>query len=159
MSGNPSPNGNPSWSDLDQTQIIQRVMEESTDRLRVDAQVSAVITDVEISSSQSSIAVGNPGNSNTLNVNSDGSIDVDVVLNSGTDSITTVPTNYIVQMDTSSSSTQYVGKAAPGTANSSAGWLIAQLSISSSGISVLYANGSGTSFNQIWNNRASLSYS
>src|SRR5271166_4671363 len=86
MSGNP-PNGNLSWSNLDQNQIIQRAFEESTDRLRVDAEVTAVVGDVVINSSTSSVTIGNPNNSNTLNVNADGSIDVDVILTSQADSI------------------------------------------------------------------------
>lgn len=86
QSGNP-PNGNPQWSDLDMSQIIQRAFEESTDRLRVDAEVSAVIGEVVIDASTSSVAIGDRNTGNLLKVNADGSIDADVILNAATDNV------------------------------------------------------------------------
>jgi len=52
------------------------------------------------------------------------------------------------------------GRAASGRLSSEAKWQIQQFSYDSSSllISILWANGSGK-FNQIWDNRASLSYS
>ncbi len=81
---------NPNPSLLSQQQIIQRVMDSDNDRLRVDAVVTATIGDLIIKSDESNITIGNPNNGNTLNVHNDGSIDVNVVLDSSTDSITTV---------------------------------------------------------------------
>lgn len=46
---------NPDPSNLDQNQILQRVMDNSNDRLRVDAEVTAVIGSVEIDSTTSSV--------------------------------------------------------------------------------------------------------
>lgn len=54
----------------------------------------------------------------------------------------------------------YMGNAAPGTPTSSALWKIVKLSYDGNNnvTSILYAGGS-PSFNQVWDNRASLSYS
>lgn len=51
----------------------------------------------------------------------------------------------------------YIGYAAPGSLTSAAKWQICKLD-SSSGVALTYANGSGN-YNQVWDNRASLSYS
>lgn len=70
---------NPNRSDLDQQQIIQRAFDESKDRLRVDAEISASIIappglEVSISATDDNIAIRNSNNSNELEINSDGSI-------------------------------------------------------------------------------------
>ena len=54
----------------------------------------------------------------------------------------------------------YYGAAAPGTPSSTALWQIVQMSYDGNSqlISVLYANGS-FNYGQIWDNRATLSYS
>ena len=73
------PNG-PPYSLLDQQQILQRSFEESSDRLRVDAQVSAVI-------SATDTTIKDFSTSNHLVVNPDGSIDVNAILSASTDNI------------------------------------------------------------------------
>lgn len=75
-------------SHLDANQCIQGAYDENASRLRVDATITATVADVIIHSSESSITIGNPNNGNTLNVHADGSIDVNTILNSGTDSVT-----------------------------------------------------------------------
>lgn len=62
--------------------------------------------------------------------------------------------------DVTTTSVTYVGKATIGTATSSALWQIKKLDESSTPVtlSVKWAGG-GASFNQVWDNRASLSYS
>ena len=75
QSGNP-PDGNLNWSDLDVPQIIQRAFEESTDRIRVDAEVT--IGSVILDASTSSIAIGDQSSGHLMNVNADGSINVDI---------------------------------------------------------------------------------
>jgi hypothetical protein len=68
---------NPSPSKLDSTQILQRVMDESEDRLRVDADITideATII-VETSYLTDSMAIGDPVTDNILKINSDGSLD------------------------------------------------------------------------------------
>lgn len=54
----------------------------------------------------------------------------------------------------------YIGMAAQGSSKASAVWLVRNLTFDSNNnvTNILYANGS-QAFNQIWNNRASLSYS
>ncbi len=74
-------------SNLDANQIIQRVMDESTDRLRVDAIVTATIADVIINSAESSIAIGDQNTGNLMTVNADGSINTDVILASTSDNV------------------------------------------------------------------------
>jgi hypothetical protein len=68
------------YTNLDQNQILQRSFDESQDRLRVDAEVTAVIGTVECvidASSGDNISISD-GN-DTLGVNPDGSINVNVV--------------------------------------------------------------------------------
>lgn len=59
--------------------------------------------------------------------------------------------------DTTTANTTYIGKAAIGAATSSAVWQISKLD-TSSGLIKTWADGD-TLFNNIWDNRASLSYS
>lgn len=73
------PNG-PGYSQLDMQQILQRSFEEAQDRLRVDAQVTAVISTLDTT-------IKDFGTGDHLQVNPDGSIDVNVVLNAATDNI------------------------------------------------------------------------
>lgn len=73
----------PTPSKLDQQQIIQAVHDESTGRLRVDAQISASIIappgiEVSILASSDNIAIRNSNNNNELLVNPDGSINTDI---------------------------------------------------------------------------------
>lgn len=69
---------NPNKSLLDQTQIMQRVMDESTDRLRVDASVTATIGDIKIDAEESDIAIKDRVTDNLLAIESDGSINANV---------------------------------------------------------------------------------
>jgi len=53
----------------------------------------------------------------------------------------------------------YKGEASPGTAVSSAAWRIQKISFQADGdVEILFADGD-TSFDNVWDNRASLSYS
>lgn len=60
------------------------------------------------------------------------------------------------KVDTASSTVTYVGKAAPGSATSSAVWQIKKID-TSSGVDIKWA-ASGL-FTQVWDNRAGLTYS
>lgn len=87
-------------------------------------------------------------NSNSLYVNSDGSIN------------TKNPKNIIrIDMD-GGSNPVYIGEASAGTASSSAYWRIKKITwdVNSNPLSVLFADGN-TNYDNIWDNRASLSYS
>ena len=56
------------------------------------------------------------------------------------------------------SSTSYLGDAEVGSSESAPRWRIQKLQFASGGVTILFANGS-TEFNQVWADRASLSYS
>lgn len=76
---------NTPYTTLDQNQILQRSFEESEDRLRVAAEVTATLGTVECvidASSGDNIAIANQNGSNFLAVNPDGSLNVNVVTTS-----------------------------------------------------------------------------
>ena len=67
-------------------------------------------------------------------------------------------TPYSVVVDEADATTIYVGEATPGTATSAASWRVKRVDSSSITAEILYADGND-SFDNIWDNRASLSYS
>lgn len=80
---------NANRSNLDQTQIFQRAFDESADRIRVDADISvdsATIV-VETDYTTDSMTIGDPASNNILKINSNGSIDANVVISHADDSI------------------------------------------------------------------------
>jgi hypothetical protein len=84
---------NAPYTKLDQNHITQRVFDENTDRLRVDAEVTASIGEVIIEAEDSNIAIKDPSNGNVLHINADGSIDSNVVVDATqNDSIVVVGT-------------------------------------------------------------------
>lgn len=73
------PGPNTPYTRLDFSQVIQQSFDESQDRLRVDAQVSATISDIQLT---------DPDTGYSLRINSDGTIDVNVIVSAaGGDSI------------------------------------------------------------------------
>lgn len=99
--------------------------------------------EIVISHADDSIRIGN--GTNLMNVNADGSIDVNTA-------------SFSSRIDEASSTITYIGKAVAGTSNSSANWQIYRLTTSGSTSTIEWADGN-TNFDNIWNNRASLSYS
>jgi hypothetical protein len=72
----------PTPSKLDQQQVLQGSYDESTGRIRVDAELTSTIIpppglEVSINSMDDSVAIGNANNAYQLLVNPDGSINVD----------------------------------------------------------------------------------
>jgi hypothetical protein len=67
------------------------------------------------------------------------------------------PPMFITRVDEASSTITYVGEANPGTATSGAFWRIYKLD-ETSGLIKTYADGN-FNFDNVWDNRASLSYS
>jgi len=63
-----------------------------------------------------------------------------------------------ILIDDASATTTYIGKAPIGTATSAAKWQIQKISSSGTVTTIAWAAGSNH-FGQIWDNRASLSYS
>lgn len=53
--------------------------------------------------------------------------------------------------------TKYIGEAVPNTATSAAGWRIQKMVTSGTTTTITWAGG-GSRFDQIWDNRASLTY-
>ena len=66
--------------------------------------------------------------------------------------------NYLVKIDMVDANTTYIGKAEHGTATSQAKWQILKVLVSGTVTTFSYAGGDDT-FNNIWDNRTSLSYS
>ena len=64
---------------------------------------------------------------------------------------------YTTRIDEASGTVTYIGTANPGTATSAASWQIKKID-STNPTSILFADGD-SSFNNVWNDRASLSYS
>jgi len=69
---------NTPYTSLDANQVLKQSFDEANDRLRVDASVSATISDIEIK---------DPITGNTLRINADGSIDTNVIISAVSDSI------------------------------------------------------------------------
>ena len=59
-------------------------------------------------------------------------------------------------LDEASTTISYIGEAAPASSSSAPVWRIRRLD-TTSGVSLLYADGN-TNFDNIWDNRASLTY-
>ena len=65
---------------------------------------------------------------------------------------------YTTRIDDASATTTYIGKATVGASEASASWQIQRIVESGSVSSFTYADGN-ENFDNVWNNRASLSYS
>lgn len=72
------PGPNAPYTQLDANQVIQQAFDESSDRLRVDASVTASIGDIVINAEESDIALKDRITDNMLRIESDGSINVNV---------------------------------------------------------------------------------
>jgi hypothetical protein len=72
--------------------------------------------------------------------------------------LTANPTIYATKVDEVSGTVTYVGKAAVGSGSASAVWQISKLEQSGAVLSVTYADGNAN-FDNVWNDRAGLSYS
>ena len=180
----------PGLSPKDANQVLRAVIDDTTNRLRVDAVLSPDGHDLEINYVDDSIAIGDPATDNILHINNDGSLTV--IANAGTNLNTstlalengghlasidskltdgqatmagsipvTIASNqtstpYALQLDnTSTTNMTYIGKAAVGSLTSSAVWQIQKLD-QTSGLIITWAG--AAAFNQIWNNRTSLTY-
>lgn len=74
----------------------------------------------------------------------------------GSITATTVNTSYAVRLDSASATITYVGKAEIGSNESSPVWQIMRITSGVSGETIEYADTGG--FDQVWTNRASLTY-
>lgn len=102
-----------------------------------------------------------PAKITQTNVGGKKSLDVNVtniVIDSSADNIETRSMAMKIAVDEASTTVTYVGEATTGTALSAASWRIKRITVSGTVTIIEWANGNGT-FTNIWNNRASLSYS
>lgn len=76
----------------------------------------------------------------------------------GTVTANSTSIEYKTMIDEASSTVTYIGKAAAGGSLSSAIWQIKRLSVSGNVTTIDHADGN-TNYDNIWDNRASLSYS
>lgn len=104
--------------------------------------LDVVVQDISISHTNDSIQIGD--GTDTLVINSDGSIN------------TKIP-EHSVLIDKASSDITYVGQAAVGTLSSQSLWSIMKITTSGSITSVHFANSSESATN-IWNDRLTLTY-
>lgn len=79
------------------------------------------------------------------------------VFPTGEQAIATVTTPLAVKVDEASSTVTYVGKAKMGTATSAASWQIFKVSVSGNVTSITWCD-SNNNFDNIWDNRAGLTY-
>jgi hypothetical protein len=103
--------------------------------------------EIVISHVDDSIALGDGTNTLTLQ---------------STNSVYTVPTATVPEksiVEEASSTVTYVGKAAPGSATGSAVWKISKYTDNGSGTLTETQADGNANYDNIWNNRASLSYS
>lgn len=77
------------YTKLDADQVIRQAFDETTDRLRVDAEVTATVGDMELNIDHTTDSVKVGDGTDLLAINPDGSIDVNV-LGSGSSSTATV---------------------------------------------------------------------
>jgi hypothetical protein len=101
--------------------------------------------DVDISHLNDSVRIG------------DGTTFVNVTANNEL-KVASVGITYTTRVDEASTTITYIGKAVVGTSEASAFWQIQRVSVSGSVSTFTYADGN-ENFDNIWNNRASLSYS
>lgn len=95
------------------------------------------------------------------NVGGKMSLDVnvtDITLTAASDSIETRCLAQKIAFDEVSSTLAYYGEAATGTSGATALWRIRRITTAGTVVTVEWADGDGQ-FNNIWNNRAALSYS
>jgi hypothetical protein len=79
---------NAPYTQLDADQVLKQSFDETNDRLRVDASVTAVVAGVTLDAATSDIAIADRVTGNLLKVNADGSVDANVVVSaSGGDNI------------------------------------------------------------------------
>jgi len=153
-----------------------------TKRLAVDAQVSVDVAALEVNLDvdNDGVHIGDQSTGDLLTVNPDGSLDANVevdasdgdniAISDGSNNVdlnvvgskfalaATEPAQLIRTDKTTTANTTYVGYADPNTATSSASWQVLRVIDSSGNKTLEYADGND-SYDNVWDNRASLIYS
>lgn len=83
---------------------------------------------------------------------------VDSTSRNNASSVETMPASFATIVDEVSKSLMYVGKAKIGSLQDSSVWQIQKITVTGSITLIQYADGDGN-FDNVWNDRASLSYS
>jgi hypothetical protein len=76
----------------------------------------------------------------------------------GVSSVSSTDTTYSIRVDDASSTVTYVGEAQTGSSELSAVWRIKKLTTTGTVLSIEWADGN-QQFDNVWTNRATLSYS
>lgn len=76
----------------------------------------------------------------------------------GLDVIAAGSSGFATRIDDAGSGVTYVGKAVPGTATATAAWQVQKILEATGDTTITWADGND-SFDNVWNDRASLSYS
>ena len=141
---------------------IVKAFDESSESLKTTVTNAAV--EIAVSAFTDSIKIGD-ANGDTVTTSDMGSgiqaLDVnvrDITLSHEDDSIETHSVNELSYIDEVSSSVSYFGFAPAGSAEGSALWKIKKLTVSGTVTKVQFADGNAL-YDNVWNNRASLSYS
>ena len=108
---------------------------------------------VQISNGSTTATITDVSGKKSLDVNV-----TDITLNKDNDSVTSHQAELKTLIDEVSETVTYIGKAVPGANTSSASWLIKRITESGTITTVAYADGN-SSFDNVWDNRTSLTYS
>jgi hypothetical protein len=144
---------------LDANLVLRKAFDEATGKLKVDATVTTTIGNVEVvidAAGGDNIAIKSADGTKTLDINADGSINANVVIDRN-DVITTFGADEAIRIDDASTvNVTYFGFATVGVSPASASWKIYKID-ESTGFIKQYADGDAL-YNNIWNNRTSLIY-
>lgn len=154
----------PNDSLLNSDLVLRKVFDEVTGRLKVDAEVTATIGEIDVvldAAGGDNVAISD--GTDVLAINADGSINIDksglatsanqTITNTKLDTLNFKPAT---RVDEASATVTYVGEAAAGSATSGAVWLIKKID-ETSGIVITFADGN-TNYDNVWDNRAALTY-
>lgn len=158
-------------SKLNADLVLRRAFDVASGKLKVDAEVTATIGNVDVvidAASGDNIAISD--GTDVMAVNADGSINIDkstlattAKQDTGNSSLASIDAkltevSYKTIIDQASGSVTYVGRALAGTATSAAAWQVSKFEQIATQLIETTADGDFL-LNNIWDNRASLTYS
>lgn len=149
------------WTGTRQREILENVHDTDGNALRTTLTNATV--DISVSAFTDSVAIADvSGNKATTTlVSTKRGLDVnviDITLDKLNDSVSTESVDQSFRLDEVSSSVSYFGYAAIGSAEGSALWKVKKMTVTGTVTKIEYADGNA-SYDNIWTNRASLSYS
>lgn len=126
-------------------------------KLDVNASVTATIGDIEIDAVTSSVRVEDPATGAHVRVELDGSINANVKVDAGDGDNVAIGNTWKKMVDQPDAVTTYIGSANPGTTLAAASWQIKRITVTGTITAIEFADGN-LNFDNVWNNRASLTY-